>query len=103
MNQDALLKYLRSHSLDDRGTRKHPFEYCEAPIDFRQSLNIQSLTQCNIRGVFFVFFLIAKSESCFFFFSLSSLGENYKTEGYVVTPNTMHLLKKHLEVTGGQV
>ncbi|KAI2661235.1 Glutamine--tRNA ligase [Labeo rohita] len=30
-------------------------------------------------------------------------GENYKTEGYVVTPNTMDLLKKHLEITGGQV
>uniref|UniRef100_A0A672NIF8 Glutamine--tRNA ligase n=1 Tax=Sinocyclocheilus grahami TaxID=75366 RepID=A0A672NIF8_SINGR len=30
-------------------------------------------------------------------------GENYKTEGYVVTPNTMTLLKKHLEETGGQV
>ncbi|XP_053325199.1 glutamine--tRNA ligase [Spea bombifrons] len=30
-------------------------------------------------------------------------GENYKTEGYVVTPNTMQLLKKHLEITGGQV
>ncbi|XP_068453589.1 glutamine--tRNA ligase [Clinocottus analis] len=30
-------------------------------------------------------------------------GENYKTEGYVVTPNTMELLKKHLEVTGGQI
>lgn len=30
-------------------------------------------------------------------------GENYKTEGYVVTPNTMELLKKHLEETGGQV
>ncbi|KAG8127917.1 putative Glutaminyl-tRNA synthetase-like protein [Naja naja] len=30
-------------------------------------------------------------------------GENYKTEGYIVTPNTMNLLKKHLEVTGGQV
>ncbi|RXN12612.1 glutamine--tRNA ligase [Labeo rohita] len=29
-------------------------------------------------------------------------GENYKTEGYVVTPNTMDLLKKHLEITGGQ-
>ena len=31
------------------------------------------------------------------------VGENYKTEGYVVTPNTMALLKKHLEETGGQV
>ncbi len=31
------------------------------------------------------------------------LGENYTTEGYVVTPNTMILLKKHLEETGGQV
>lgn len=31
------------------------------------------------------------------------LGENYKTEGYVVTPNTMNLLKQHLEITGGQV
>ncbi|XP_072569267.1 glutamine--tRNA ligase [Paramormyrops kingsleyae] len=30
-------------------------------------------------------------------------GENYKTEGYVMTPNTMNLLKKHLEITGGQV
>ncbi|KAI5621950.1 glutamine--tRNA ligase, partial [Silurus asotus] len=30
-------------------------------------------------------------------------GENYKTEGYVVTPNTMDLLKQHLEITGGQV
>ncbi|XP_069499400.1 glutamine--tRNA ligase [Ambystoma mexicanum] len=30
-------------------------------------------------------------------------GENYKTEGYVVTPNTMNLMKKHLEITGGQV
>ncbi|KAI1893032.1 hypothetical protein AGOR_G00139710 [Albula goreensis] len=30
-------------------------------------------------------------------------GENYKTEGYVVTPNTMRLLKEHLELTGGQV
>ncbi|KFP92495.1 Glutamine--tRNA ligase, partial [Apaloderma vittatum] len=30
-------------------------------------------------------------------------GENYKTEGYVVTPNTMALLKHHLAITGGQV
>lgn len=30
-------------------------------------------------------------------------GENYKTEGYVVTPKTMDLLKKHLEITGGQI
>ncbi|XP_010018893.1 PREDICTED: glutamine--tRNA ligase, partial [Nestor notabilis] len=30
-------------------------------------------------------------------------GENYKTEGYVVTPNTMALLKQHLAITGGQV
>lgn len=30
-------------------------------------------------------------------------GENYKTEGYVVTPKTMELLTKHLEETGGQV
>ena len=30
-------------------------------------------------------------------------GENYKTEGYVVTPKTMELMKKHLEVTGGMV
>ena len=31
------------------------------------------------------------------------MGENYKTEGFVITPNTMSLLKKHLEETGGQV
>uniref|UniRef100_W5NB53 Glutamine--tRNA ligase n=1 Tax=Lepisosteus oculatus TaxID=7918 RepID=W5NB53_LEPOC len=30
-------------------------------------------------------------------------GENYKTEGYVMTPHTMRLLKEHLEITGGQV
>lgn len=30
-------------------------------------------------------------------------GENYTTEGYVVTPNTKNLLKKHLEFTGGQI
>ncbi|KAI8772081.1 glutamine--tRNA ligase [Biomphalaria glabrata] len=30
-------------------------------------------------------------------------GENYKTDGYVITPNTMELLKKHLQETGGKV
>lgn len=30
-------------------------------------------------------------------------GENFKTEGYVVTPNTMRLMKEHLAITGGQV
>ncbi|CAL1539919.1 unnamed protein product [Lymnaea stagnalis] len=30
-------------------------------------------------------------------------GENYKTDGYVITPNTMDLLKKHLQITGGKV
>uniref|UniRef100_H3DKM7 glutamine--tRNA ligase n=1 Tax=Tetraodon nigroviridis TaxID=99883 RepID=H3DKM7_TETNG len=30
-------------------------------------------------------------------------GENFKTEGYVVTPKTMEMLKKHLEETGGQI
>lgn len=30
-------------------------------------------------------------------------GENYKTDGYVITSNTMDLLKKHLEKTKGQV
>jgi hypothetical protein len=30
-------------------------------------------------------------------------GENYKTDGYVVTPKTMQLLQKHLQRTGGQV
>uniref|UniRef100_A0A672ZWF7 Glutamine--tRNA ligase n=1 Tax=Sphaeramia orbicularis TaxID=375764 RepID=A0A672ZWF7_9TELE len=30
-------------------------------------------------------------------------GENFKTEGYVVTPKTMDLLKKHMEITGGQI
>ena len=34
---------------------------------------------------------------------LHVIGENYKTEGYVVTPNTMAILKKYLEETGGQV
>ncbi|XP_050517248.1 probable glutamine--tRNA ligase [Diabrotica virgifera virgifera] len=30
-------------------------------------------------------------------------GENYKTDGYVVTENTERLLKEHLKITGGQV
>ena len=30
-------------------------------------------------------------------------GENYKTDGYVITDNTMDLLKQHLKITGGQV
>ncbi|CAF1173618.1 unnamed protein product [Didymodactylos carnosus] len=30
-------------------------------------------------------------------------GENYKTEGYVLTDKTMDLLKEHLKKTGGQV
>ncbi|XP_076392899.1 glutaminyl-tRNA synthetase [Megachile rotundata] len=30
-------------------------------------------------------------------------GENYKTEGYVVTPNTHKLLQEHLKITGGKV
>ena len=31
------------------------------------------------------------------------LGENYLTEGYVVTPKTMDILKQHLKDTGGMV
>ena len=30
-------------------------------------------------------------------------GENYKTEGYVVTPETHRLLAEHLKITGGMV
>ena len=30
-------------------------------------------------------------------------GENYSTEGYVVTEHTMRLMKEHLERTGGQI
>lgn len=30
-------------------------------------------------------------------------GENYKTDGYVITPNTMNLLKDHLKITNGKV
>ncbi|KAI6183061.1 Glutaminyl-tRNA synthetase [Aphelenchoides bicaudatus] len=31
------------------------------------------------------------------------VGKNFKTDGYVVTPKTMELLKKHVEVVGGKV
>lgn len=31
------------------------------------------------------------------------VGENYKTDGYVVTPKTMDLIKEHLKITGGKV
>lgn len=30
-------------------------------------------------------------------------GENFKTDGYVTTPNTERLLKEHLKITGGKV
>lgn len=30
-------------------------------------------------------------------------GENHLTDGYIVTPNTKHLLRKHLQETGGNV
>eukprot|EP00795_Rhopilema_esculentum_P002262 gene2262-17873_t len=30
-------------------------------------------------------------------------GENYKTDGYVITPKTMELMKEHLEIFGNQV
>ncbi|KAL5516066.1 hypothetical protein EMCRGX_G001329 [Ephydatia muelleri] len=30
-------------------------------------------------------------------------GENYKTDGYVITPKTMDLIKEHLRQTGGKV
>jgi len=30
-------------------------------------------------------------------------GENFKTDGYVVTPNTKKLLEEHLKITGGKV
>lgn len=30
-------------------------------------------------------------------------GENYKTDGYIVTENTHNLLQNHLKETGGKV
>lgn len=30
-------------------------------------------------------------------------GENYKTEGYIITPNTRKLLQEHLKITSGKV
>lgn len=30
-------------------------------------------------------------------------GENYKTDGYVITPNTMKLMDEHIKITNGQV
>jgi hypothetical protein len=35
--------------------------------------------------------------------NLHKPGENYVTDGYVVTPKTMQLLQEHLKITGGQV
>eukprot|EP00118_Oscarella_pearsei_P002818 m.11750 g.11750 ORF g.11750 m.11750 type:complete len:759 (+) comp23586_c0_seq2:134-2410(+) len=35
--------------------------------------------------------------------SFHKTGENYTTDGYVVTPKTMEMLKHHLNVTGGRV
>ena len=41
--------------------------------------------------------------SCMHVSFLVFLGENYKTDGYVITSQTMQLLKEHMEETGGQV
>lgn len=30
-------------------------------------------------------------------------GENFKSEGYIITNNTRRLLEEHLKITGGQV
>ena len=30
-------------------------------------------------------------------------GENYKTDGYIITPDTMRIIDDHLKLTGGQV
>jgi len=30
-------------------------------------------------------------------------GENYKTDGYVITPKTMQLLEEHLKAINGRV
>lgn len=38
-----------------------------------------------------------------FVFFAFQVGENYKTGGYVITPNTMELLKKHVEAVKGKV
>lgn len=35
--------------------------------------------------------------------TIRTTGKNYETDGYVVTPDTMNLLKEHLERTGGKV
>lgn len=35
--------------------------------------------------------------------TLHKPGENYKMEGYVITPKTKELLEKHVKETGGQV
>lgn len=35
--------------------------------------------------------------------SFHAPGENYKTDGYIITDNTHRLLKEHLKVTGGKV
>lgn len=35
--------------------------------------------------------------------SFHAPGENYKTDGYVLTPNTKKLLAEHLKIVGGKV
>lgn len=34
---------------------------------------------------------------------IHKVGENYKTDSYVVTPNTMKLLAEHVKAVGGKV
>jgi len=45
----------------------------------------------------------SSASSLYFFVLLICLGENYKTDGYVITPKTMQLLEEHLKAINGRV
>jgi len=51
----------------------------------------------------FVFGETSSSSSLLHFVLLVCLGENYKTDGYVITPKTMQLLEEHLKAINGRV
>ena len=76
-----------------------------------ESYRFQCHSYVNVMVFVYFFFLLGYADGvcvCVRVYGLMDQpclppGENYKTEGYVVTPNTMNLLKEHLKFTGGQV
>ena len=64
---------------------------------FRHGAYLQRLGWWYMYSCAYVF------ENCIQALSFLYTGENYKTDGYVITPKTMDILKEHVKAIGGRV